>query len=310
MQKYILIFILSGLILGCENSGLKIPSCPKSYFTEPFPKRSINLTLRLGDSVLIEIATASEPIAVELNDSLVIKQGYHIDTVRLGISFDRKTKLTTITDLIDIDTVFQGFVSKYRGIYYLTEKKTDTTYWIGAMNVEFDSIQGFGMIREQMCELEDFAEQNLESGIIQKADTSNGIFEFNADKKLIREIYPKLIENYPKLRIISDNFDYENNDWEQIQNELPVDKRFDLVQDKIVESVFPNPANDFVEIDFNEFGSYVIQLINSSGHIVTTKKIKDINLMIALSDFETGFYILRIYSPNDKLMETHRLIIK
>jgi hypothetical protein len=310
MKKHLFILIVFGLILGCENSGLKIQSCPKSYFTEPFPKRSINLALRLGDTVLMEIATASEPILVELNDSLTITQEFQIDTVRLGISFDRKTKHTTISDLSDRDTVFHGFVSKYRGIYYLTEKKTDSTYWIGAMNIDFDSIQGFGMIREQMCDLEDFVKHNLESEIIQRADTSNWIFEFNTDKKIIRDIYPNLIENSPKLKIISDQFDYASNDWEVIENQLPIDKKFELAQEDLVESVFPNPAVDFIEIVFNKLDSYVIQLINSSGKVVSTREIKDINLTIQLSDLDSGFYILRIYSPNDKLMETHRMIIK
>lgn len=161
-----------------------------------------------------------------------------------------------------------------------------------------------------MCDLENFTELNLQSSIIQKADTSTGIFEFYADKKIIREIYPKLIQNCPKLRIISDNFDYESNNWEQMENELPVDKRFELVQDKIVESVFPNPAKDFIEIDFNKLDSYVVQLINSTGKIVATQKIKDLNLSIPLSEYKTGFYILRIYSPNENLMETHRIVIK
>jgi len=310
MKRHVLILIVFGLILGCTDSGIKIPTCPKSYFMEPFTKRSINLSLRLGDSVLIEIATPAELIADTINDSLIFIQGYQIDTVRFGISYDRKTKYTSITDLSDIDTVFHGYVSKYRGFYYLTEKKTDTTFWIGAMSIDFDSIQGFGLIREQMCDLENLAEQNLESGIIKKSDTLNGIFEFYAEKKIIREIYPNLIENYPKLRIISDQFDYENNDWEQIESKLPIDKKFALVEDDIVESVFPNPAIDFIEIDFSKLNSYVIQLINSAGKIVTTKKIKDINLTIPLSDYKTGFYILRVYSPNDILMETHRIIIK
>ncbi len=95
-----------------------------------------------------------------------------------------------------------------------------------------------------------------------------------------------------------------------MENELPVDKRFELVQDKIVESVFPNPAKDFIEIDFNKLDSYVVQLINSTGKIVATQKIKDLNLSIPLSEYKTGFYILRIYSPNENLMETHRIVIK
>lgn len=302
--------LIIGFYTNCKNSDFLIDFCPKSYFTETFPKRPIDLSKRLGDSVLVEIATPTEPIADTLNDSLVIKQVYQIDTVHLGIIYDNKNKHTTLIDLIDGDTIFFGYVSKYRELFYLTEKKTDSTYWIGALNIDFDSIQGLGMIREQMCDLEDFAKQNSQSNIIQKADTSTGTFVFYADKKLIREIYPNLTKNYPKLKIITDHFDYISNDWKKIESKLSVEKGFKFVQDEIVESVFPNPANEFIEIDFNKLDNYIVQLINSSVRIVTTKKIKDMNLTIPVSDFDTGFYILKIYSPNDNLMETHRIIIK
>jgi hypothetical protein len=161
MKKHILILMILGMILSCKNSELKIPDCPKSYFTEIFPKRPIDLSKRLGDSVLIEIATPTEPIADTLNGKLIIKQDCQIDTAYIGILFDRKTKYSTIIDLKDRDTIFYGYVSKYREFYYLTEEKTDSTYWIGALDIDFDSIQGLGMIREQMCDLENFTEQNL-----------------------------------------------------------------------------------------------------------------------------------------------------
>lgn len=281
-----------------------------SYYTQSFPRRPVDLTKRIGDSLIIEITIPADLVADTMNDELIFKQEYNLDTIKLGVFYNKKTKQTTFLDKADSDTIFHGYVTKYRELYYLAEQKADSAFWIGALNVEFDSIQGLGMIREQMCELEEYLEFNGNCELIEVADSVNGIYQLFPHKKTMREVYTDLIEVYPKYKIIRNQFDYENFDWEQIERVLSYTEEYTYVENELVESVFPNPATEFIQVDFNELDNYIVQLINTSGKTVLTRKIKDINLTIPVSEIESGFYMLRIYSPGGNLMEFYNIIIR
>lgn len=310
MKKYIFILLTIGLYIGCGNSDFEINFCPQSYFTEKFPKRPLNLSRRLGDSILIEISTPKEMVADTLNDSLTIKQVYRTDTFRIGVFYNRHTKCNSLIDLNNNDTIFNGYVSKYRGLFYLTEKKSDSTFWIGALSIDFDSIQGLGTISKQMCNLEEYAENNKQSNIIQKCDAMAGIFEFNADKKLIREIYPVILKKYTKYRIISFQTEYEAYKWQKSEEKVIKTDNYRNVEHEITESVFPNPANDYIQIEFAKNAFYVIELIDNFGRLLYTRKERAENITIPVNEFDAGVYLLRIISQEDKTMETHKIIIK
>ncbi|MDR1542906.1 MAG: thiol protease/hemagglutinin PrtT [Prevotellaceae bacterium] len=77
-------------------------------------------------------------------------------------------------------------------------------------------------------------------------------------------------------------------------------------------SIFPNPAKDFVTVDFKDFTAeiYKITIYNMQGKQILTEKItnsaKEIN--IPLSDITNGVYLLQIHSEKGVL--TEKLIIK
>ncbi len=306
-------FVILLIFLGCKNSEIEFKICPKSSFIDSFPKRTINLANQLGDTFSYEYEKLLEPTAYEdtILNKLKIIINAKIDTITIQIDYNRKMKTNTLINLHNMDTIFHGFVSKYRGLFYMTEKINDSTYWIGAIDIKFDSIKGLGRIREQMCDLDDYLDTNANSELIQLNDTVNGIYRLFPDKKNLKRIYPLLINKYTNFKIISENY-IEDEDFQIIENivNLNINSDFEIVSNNIIESYYPNPATDKLQIDFRKKDEYYVQLIDRNGKIILSKRINDYSLNLNLEGLNSGFYILRTYLVNEKIVENKKLIIK
>jgi cytochrome c peroxidase len=58
-------------------------------------------------------------------------------------------------------------------------------------------------------------------------------------------------------------------------------------------NVFPNPANEFIQVQFNVVGSKVT-IYNAQGSIVFNQSLSSVNQKLDISQFQTGVYILEI----------------
>lgn len=66
-------------------------------------------------------------------------------------------------------------------------------------------------------------------------------------------------------------------------------------------SIYPNPANDHINISFNEkINDAKIQLINSSGAVLKITNIKQLNTstQIPIGDLKNGIYFITISNKN------------
>lgn len=82
------------------------------------------------------------------------------------------------------------------------------------------------------------------------------------------------------------------------------------IQDADAIVIFPNPANDFLTVNFNGIINPEIQLYNSSGELVYSKKISSASssLEIAIAEFSDGLYLLAIHSEG-KIIQKKILIM-
>ena len=73
-------------------------------------------------------------------------------------------------------------------------------------------------------------------------------------------------------------------------------------------NVYPNPANDFLNIDLNDgFGGTVI-ISNISGENIYNKQIDIPSLRVDVSDWASGIYILMIKSEQNYFFD-HKIVI-
>ena len=76
-----------------------------------------------------------------------------------------------------------------------------------------------------------------------------------------------------------------------------------------VEKIYPNPATDYVDVMFAEYGRYVIRMIDMSGRILTTLRVDDMSVRINTGVYPPGVYILQIENFTNRSFTSHRVLI-
>ena len=72
-------------------------------------------------------------------------------------------------------------------------------------------------------------------------------------------------------------------------------------------SVYPNPSTGIVNIDFENNGSYTIEVTNIIGEVVLLKDINS-NSTIDLTNFDKGTYLVKV--SNSELSKTERIVVE
>ena len=101
--------------------------------------------------------------------------------------------------------------------------------------------------------------------------------------------------NYYKLKQIDFDGQYEYSDI------VRVNIKSGLMNTEII-AVYPNPLEDELNIDFE--GEINIEVVNITGEVL----IKSQEKMINVKTLSSGIYFLRIYSENNELLSTQKVI--
>jgi hypothetical protein len=70
--------------------------------------------------------------------------------------------------------------------------------------------------------------------------------------------------------------------------------------------VYPNPVSDWIEIESNTNKELMISIVDLSGKVLVNSKLCG-SSKIDLTNFQKGFYILKINQP-EKILETRKII--
>jgi hypothetical protein len=311
MKKLIISFFvcIPLLYFGCQSGTINY--CPMSTYTTAYPKHAINLQRILSDTLRIEIKVNVVACTRDSCDSNNLEP--YFDTLNLKITYNRDKKTNTIINIEKNDTLFDGYVSQYRGYYYMSARLDDTSYWIGVMDYTFDSIQGLLDIGSVMCDMEDYIIHHPNCEMIKNFDTANHVIRLIPDKKILRDIYPAILEKYPKFKIISRELSNEQQmELAQIDEDavkkMPHD--YKISKNEIIESCYPNPAADFVQLSFQKESDLLIQLVDFHGKIVISKDVSTMNLDFDVSKVKPGIYILQVYSKKDKTVDFQKMVVR
>lgn len=154
----------------------------KSYFDRPFPGWNKNLEKVLGSRF-----------------SLICDK----DTSNYEVIFERSERKNVIRNLEDKDTIFHGFVSRYKDLHYFSQSVNDTAWHVFAVEVGRSSIKGFGTLWEQMYMLDNkyekaLKDKNQESAFADdplfiKADPETETIYLHADKQAMGAFYESLL---------------------------------------------------------------------------------------------------------------------
>lgn len=266
------------LIILFSSCGDGAEYFPKTTFDSPFPKHNRDLTTILGDKLAIRSGT---------------------DTLVLTISAFKNYNL--ITNSKTGDTLFNGTVCKYRGLYYFSQRFNDTSFFIYAVKLTDNLIYGLNTAWEQTILLE----RAIESGQHQKIVTyrSADKIRLHPDKRELKNIFSVIIDSIVPDTIL------------QFQEIAPALADTSKVVDKIdpddfafISKVYPNPTTDFVTIELQQKAKITYQVTDLNGKTVLQGQFTDTKNKIDLSGQSEGIFYLTLIDADDNQKETIKII--
>ncbi len=305
-NKLLNILVVTLLLLGCQENNIHI--CPEYTFIEPFPKRAIDLRKRLGEEFLVEKITKSnmETIVDPISGDTSLRYNFKKDTVFYAIKFNRSERTNTILD-IEGDTVFHGLISVYRNLYYMSTQLADSVWWIGAMEIGIDSIRGLTEIWEQMCDLDFYIKGHSNCPMVYKADSMNRIYQLNPLKKQMKEYYSSVITDYKSFRIVDEQGDFGSI--HRLPEKIFENEKATIVENKLAESLYPNPTHDKIQLELSGNDTYTISIIDNTGKVLMKKEYTGPYIDIELNDLNLGTYYIGILNTNSNQIEYHQVIV-
>lgn len=251
----------------------------KNYFDSPFPKRNINLSNIIGDTLQVQGSCC--PLTFEIISS---------------------RKSNSIIELETGDTIFKGKVSRYRGLYYFTESLNDTTYRIFAFKITNDSVYGLKNYL-QYSQIDKEIEKGNYSKLVTNIDKNKNIICLHPNKKELRKLFGFIIKNTEPLAIIKSN---------RIGNIGEKDESNDNSRENdeyaYFYKVYPIPTSNILHVELQQKSILTFLLTDLSGKTILQGQLNELENKIDLSNINSGLYALTVYSMTDEQKETIKIV--
>jgi hypothetical protein len=84
-----------------------------------------------------------------------------------------------------------------------------------------------------------------------------------------------------------------------------------VIENKSNIQVYPNPANDFINVKLldKRYADYILSIYSIQGKLMISRKLELTDSKLDISDLSSGIYILKIFD-NEKVLKLDKLIIK
>lgn len=264
---------------------LILVSCDDSYnlrFEEEFPKRKKDIRWKLGDKFMIKNSK---------------------DTAAYFVYFQPETKTNFIVSEKG-DTVFKGFVSKYRGLYYFSYPINDSSFWIYAVDIksgllyEVNKIKAFNMMFEQISMLENELNSDNYKNLISKYDSINRIYTLKNDEVLLSEFYTSALDSFDYDTLILETDLMKDEIIEQIKSSADSLKSdIEELMSKnvnIISSVSPNPFSHSFKIIMTYESDFEYEVYNSESKLVKNGSFVGKNTNVLSVDLKPGNYVIKV----------------
>jgi len=277
MKKFfILLFALSFLFLiSCDNSY-------KISFEEEFPKRKKDIRWKLGDKFMIKNAK---------------------DTSTYFVYFQPETRTNFIISEKG-DTIFKGFVSKYRGLFYFSYLIKDNEFLIYAVDIksgllyETNKIKAFNLMFEQISMLEKEIKTDDYKKLISNYDSLNKVYTLKPDEVLLSKFYTSVLDSFAYDTLILETDLMKNEIVEQIKStadSLKSDvEELGNQNEKIIASISPNPFSHTFKIIMTYESDFEYEIFNSASKLVKSGSFTGQSIKVLSVDLRPDTYVVKV----------------
>lgn len=235
-----------------------------------------------------------------LDDSVKILK--HEDTISYYLFYDKKNKTTTIVK--EKDTIFSGFITKNKELFYLNRLKGNGTYSIYAFKFKDNSIVGFDdMFNQTILQLSVIESDNYKKFILDSLNSPLVYFPKKEGRNYFREVLEymsskKIIDTEIKTPTSARNYSHLSVEHEETKNdELTLCR------------IFPNPFRNSIKLKFRSESNFSIEIRDWSNALIHSCATSEKLLEIDLKDRTDGLYSVVVKDKNTNLSEA-QIIIK
>lgn len=260
--------------VACDDG----PATELASFDSSFPKTNKKLSAILGDTILLKDGA----------DTIVL-------TIKSGNDFNLITNTTTK------DTLFNGKVSKFRGLYYFSQALTDTTYFIHAVKIADNIIYGLTTGYSQASRIDEEVRRGNHPKLVKFISPDSAVIRLRTDRKELSKLFSSIIETEQPDTILNykSQLKQASNIIARVALPDPEEAIFNF-------KVYPNPTKDFVTIE-SPHQSLNYRLTDINGKKVASGDLRKSN-QVNTSSLRKGVYILTISDANGKYKESVKLV--
>lgn len=276
MKQATTIILAILLLIGCgeQNESYELYPHPRTEFTQPLKKRTINLSNKLGESFTI------------LRNS---------DTITYTVSYNRKLKYNYIIKN-DWDTIFVGTASKLGGMFLLNNKLKNGNYRISAITLSDTGITGLESEFKQLYTIDD---EILAGNLVSMQDSLDP-YLLHPEKKKGKRIYQKILAQLPSEKLLIDPTIIEV--LENIFDNSGDPMATNLDNHKIIAKAFPNPVQNILTVQTtNSIINYEYILTDVSGKTYKSGTFYENGGDINCSELSSGVYFLIIKDTHESI---------
>lgn len=252
----------------------------KHTFGAPFPKRNIQLSKILGDTLQIRGRCGWWNII-----------NYKIISSR---------KSNQIINIETGETLFKGTVCRYRGLYYFNQKINDTSYRIFALKITDSLIYGLQSYF-QYQHIDSAIENGSNSKLVKFMNKSSKVIQLHPDKKELRKLFTSIIDNTEPFEVVRTKPSPKT-----ALAENPSDP-IEIEDFEVLSKIYPNPAIDILNVDLQQKNEAPYYLYDLNGKIVLQGKFYEFSNKLDLSHLSNGVYTLTLVTEASS-KETVRVV--
>lgn len=264
-MKCICTILVVLLLFSCEGGSYKRDTV---QFGEPLNTRWLDFSQVIGDSTLI------------YNDE---------DTTVIQVFYSENNKQNVVVG--DGDTIFEGRVNKYKGLYLFNRYLNNEKVIIHAVKVEDDLITGLDSEFWQSILLEKYTlEEPFNRNI---ADTTGGITTIEPIKRDLKNIFNIILDSLPS---------YQYAPLQKEDTEGSMSEQESVTEAKPLE-VYPNPFTNKIIVNNHESSSVHFVLINDNMETVLSGILSNGGNVLNVGGLSKGVYFLKTNKKGFRLVK-------
>jgi Secretion system C-terminal sorting domain len=219
-----------------------------------------------------------------------------LDTLALRLHFNAATGFTDFRLQNDSTTQswFTARAFRFRGLYYLVEKRPDAGYWVHAVRIRRGQVQGLGTGYRQMLALSEAAWRGRWPQLLAPEGDS---LRLRFDRQQLRAFYAAEVDNFATYRLAAAPTAQPHSAPSATHISAPSP------------SLYPNPASTIATLSFSDAAPRTVQLHDMQGHLLHSYSAPTTWLTIPVADFRNGPYMLRVETLRKDQITSLRLVV-